>query len=252
MSEDFGPTFLTVTDEEGNELVLEFVDALEHEGTLYQAFFPAETEGEEDDPDNGLVILKIIREDGEDVRLNFDQDGKAVEPTAASAENSALGDNPTVRQIYEHYAPMVKNLVLADTAYQNACANSDRDLARLEGNEAIKRAVLAINDTLLLKQYYDNSAFHDRIHQEIISETYTVLSQPQPEQAAESGDQSYGPEFMYRRLNALKSDCEYFLGAGGRNEKHLSEGGSIEKQIAKMRGLYDAVPDKTEWLTADR
>ena len=53
--------------------------------------------------------------DGEDVRLTFDQDGKAVEPTAASAENSALGDNPTVRQIYEHYTPMVKNLVLADT-----------------------------------------------------------------------------------------------------------------------------------------
>ncbi len=193
----------------------------------------------------------VVVRDGEDVRLTFDQDGKAVEPTAASAENSALGDNPTVRQIYEHYAPMVKNLVLADTAYQNACANSDRDLARLEGNEAIKRAVLAINDTLLLKQYYDNSAFHDRIHQEIISETYTVLSQPQPEQAAESGDQSYGPEFMYRRLNALKSDCEYFLGAGGRNEKHLSEGGSVEKQIAKMRELYDAVPDKPEWLTAE-
>ena len=193
----------------------------------------------------------VVVRDGEDVRLTFDQDGKAVEPAAAPAENSALGDNPTVRQIYEHYTPMVKNLVLADTAYQNACANSDRDLARLEGNEAIKRAVLAINDTLLLKQYYDNSAFHDRIHQEIISETYTVLSQPQPEQAAESGDQSYGPEFMYRRLNALKSDCEYFLGAGGRNEKHLSEGGSVEKQIAKMRELYDAVPDKPEWLTAE-
>ncbi len=28
MSEDFGPTFLTVTDEEGKELVLEFMDAL--------------------------------------------------------------------------------------------------------------------------------------------------------------------------------------------------------------------------------
>lgn len=73
----------------------------------------------------------VVVRDGEDVRLTFDQDGKAVEPAAAPAENSALGDNPTVRQIYEHYTPMVKNLVLADTAYQNACANSDRDLARL-------------------------------------------------------------------------------------------------------------------------
>ena len=56
MSEDFGPTFITVTDEDGKELVLEFVDALEYNGQMYQAFFPAETEGEnEDDPDNGLV-----------------------------------------------------------------------------------------------------------------------------------------------------------------------------------------------------
>ena len=65
MSEDFDPTFLTVTDEEGNELVLEFMDALEHNGQLYQAFFPAETEGEEDDPDAGLVILKVLHEDGD-------------------------------------------------------------------------------------------------------------------------------------------------------------------------------------------
>ena len=74
MSEDFGPTFLTVTDEEGKELVLEFMDALEHNGQLYQAFFPAETEGEEDDPDNGLVILKVIHEDGEDLLSTLDSD----------------------------------------------------------------------------------------------------------------------------------------------------------------------------------
>ena len=74
MSEEYGPTFITVTDEDGRELVLEFVDALEHEGTLYQAFFPAETEGEEDDPDNGLVILKVIHEDGEDLLSTLDSD----------------------------------------------------------------------------------------------------------------------------------------------------------------------------------
>ena len=75
MSEDFGPTFITVTDEDGNEIVLEFVDALEHNGQLYQAFFPAETEGEnEDDPDNGLVILKIIHENGEDLLSTLDSD----------------------------------------------------------------------------------------------------------------------------------------------------------------------------------
>ena len=48
MSEDFGPTFLTVTDEDGQELVLEFLDAVEYNGQIYQAFFPAETEDEEE------------------------------------------------------------------------------------------------------------------------------------------------------------------------------------------------------------
>ena len=75
MSEDFGPTFITVTDDEGNEFVLEFVDALEHNGQLYQAYFPAETEGEnEDDPDNGLVILKVLQEDGETLLSTLDSD----------------------------------------------------------------------------------------------------------------------------------------------------------------------------------
>ena len=75
MSEDFGPTFITVTDEDGKEIVQEFVDSLEYNGQTYQAFFPAETEGEdEDDPDNGLVILKTIHEDGEDLLSTLDSD----------------------------------------------------------------------------------------------------------------------------------------------------------------------------------
>ena len=74
MSEDFGPTFITVTDDDGREIVLEFVDALEHDGQMYQAFFPAETEGEEDDPDTGLVILKVLHEDGEDILSTMDSD----------------------------------------------------------------------------------------------------------------------------------------------------------------------------------
>ncbi len=75
MSEEFGPTFITVTDEDGNEIALEFIDALEYNGQLYQAFFPAETEGEnEDDPDNGLVILKVLHENGEDLLSTLDSD----------------------------------------------------------------------------------------------------------------------------------------------------------------------------------
>ena len=72
MSEDFGPTFITVTDEDGKEVVLEFIDALEYNGQVYQAFFPAETEDEEEDPDSGLIILKVIHENGEDLLSTLD------------------------------------------------------------------------------------------------------------------------------------------------------------------------------------
>ena len=74
MSDEFGPTFITVTDEDGNEIALEFIDALEYNGQMYQAFFPAETEDNEDDPDNGLVILKVLHEDGEDILSTLDSD----------------------------------------------------------------------------------------------------------------------------------------------------------------------------------
>ena len=75
MADEYGPTFITVTDEDGKEIVLEFVDALEYNGQQYQAFFPAETECEYDDnPDNGLVILKFLHEDGEDLLSTLDSD----------------------------------------------------------------------------------------------------------------------------------------------------------------------------------
>ena len=57
-------------------------------------------------------------------------------------------------------------------------------------------------------------------------------------------------EDMYRLLDRLKVDCEYFLGAGGRAEKHLWAG-NVREQIAKMRELYDALPEKPEWLTME-
>ena len=52
----------------------------------------------------------------------------------------------------------------------------------------------------------------------------------------------------YRLLSRLKADCDYYLGAGGRAEKHLWAG-SVEAQITKMRELYDVLPEKPEWLT---
>ena len=75
MSEEYGPDFITVTDEEGNDIELELVDALEHKGTTYMAFFPAVLEeGDEDSDEYGMVILKSIEENGEELLSTLDTD----------------------------------------------------------------------------------------------------------------------------------------------------------------------------------
>lgn len=67
MSEDFGPDFISLTDEDGNEFELEFVDSLEYNGQVYMAFFPAETDEEKsEDEEDGLIILKSVEIDGEE------------------------------------------------------------------------------------------------------------------------------------------------------------------------------------------
>lgn len=75
MSEEFGPDFITVTDEDGNDIELELVDALEHNGQTYMAFYPAVEEGEDEDSEEyGMVILKSIVENGEELLSTLDSD----------------------------------------------------------------------------------------------------------------------------------------------------------------------------------
>ena len=68
------------------------------------------------------------------------------------------------------------------------------------------------------------------------------------EPAAEAMPSGHGDE--YRLLGRLKADCDYFLGAGGRAEKHLWAG-NVREQIGKRRELYAALPEKPEWLTSE-
>lgn len=71
-----------------------------------------------------------------------------------------------------------------------------------------------------------------------------AVSEPEPQDEAQPfSDQ-------YRLLNRLCADCEYFLGAGQRAEKHLWAG-SVEAQIAKMRELYAQLPEKPDWISLE-
>ena len=67
---------------------------------------------------------------------------------------------------------------------------------------------------------------------------------------AQEPPQKEAAEESYQLLSRLKVDCDYFLGAGGRAEKHLWAG-NVREQIAKMRELYAALPEKPEWLTSE-
>ena len=83
MEDNFGPDFITVTDEDGNDFELELVDTLEHKGITYYAMFPAVEEDEAtgqpqdvdaDDEEYGLVIMKAIEENGEELLSTLDSD----------------------------------------------------------------------------------------------------------------------------------------------------------------------------------
>ena len=78
MNDEFGPNFVTLTDDEGNDIELESVDALEHNGTTYMAFFPVveeDSEDEENEEEYGLVILKSQMENGEEFLVTIDDEG---------------------------------------------------------------------------------------------------------------------------------------------------------------------------------
>ena len=77
MSEEFGPNIVTVIDDEtGEEIELEFVDALEYNGTVYRAFFPMVDEDEEsgNEEDYGLIILKAEMENGEEFLVQIEDE----------------------------------------------------------------------------------------------------------------------------------------------------------------------------------
>ena len=57
-------------------------------------------------------------------------------------------------------------------------------------------------------------------------------------------------EFKYMLLSRLKEDCKYFLGFGGRSEKHLWLGNVVD-QIAKMNELYNDLRIKPNWLSLE-
>nr|WP_287083151.1 DEAD/DEAH box helicase [Blautia sp. LMAG:36] len=82
---------------------------------------------------------------------------------------------PILREQFEQYKPVVTAAISEDAAYRNACGHSDRENAVIEGNAAVRRAVLGSKDMELIRLYSDVPEFRQRLHREVIDETYPKL-----------------------------------------------------------------------------
>ena len=108
---------------------------------------------------------------------------EAAEPvlTSEAGTNAPVSEpetepaKPTIREQFERYKPVIKDAISEDMAYRNACGHSDHENAVIEGNAAIRRAVLNSADTELIRLYADMPEFRSRIHKEVIDETYPKL-----------------------------------------------------------------------------
>ena len=96
--------------------------------------------------------------------------------TRVFRDPAAEQPQPTVADLFEGYKLTVGNALVADDAFLNACRNSDRQNAYLEGAAAIRRIVMASEDLQLTRLYFDMPSFHNRLHQELLDELYPTLA----------------------------------------------------------------------------
>jgi len=94
--------------------------------------------------------------------------------------NDQFGNIPWTDQdrIHRLITQDIPNKVAADTAYQNAMQNSDRQNARIEHDKALARAMNDVlrDDTELFKQFCDNESFRRWLTDTIFSMTYDAPS----------------------------------------------------------------------------
>ena len=96
--------------------------------------------------------------------------------TRVFRDPAAEQPQPTVAELFEGYKLTVGNALVADDAFLNACHNSDRENAYLEGAAAIRRIVTESGDLQLTRLYFDMPAFHNRLHQELLDELYPTMA----------------------------------------------------------------------------
>ena len=122
-----------------------------------------------------IYTLRSIDHEAE-ASINAYEAEFGADGTRVFRDPAADAPQPTVRELFDGYKLTVGNALSKDTAFVNACRNSDRQNAYLEGADAIRRIVTASDDLQLVRLYFDMPAFHNRLHQELLEELYPTLA----------------------------------------------------------------------------
>ena len=122
-----------------------------------------------------IYTLRSIDHEAE-AAINAYEAEFGADGTRVFRDHAAEQAQPTVQELFERYRLSVGNALSKDEAFLNACRNSDRQNAYLEGAAAIRRIIGATGDLQLMRLYYDNTAFHNRLHQELLDELYPTVA----------------------------------------------------------------------------
>lgn len=210
---------------------------------------PQKEEAPDPYPALAAQVLRLIGEfDGS--RMDYgEDDAQAVENIARQLHNPVRREElyELLRSFLDHADPEEEIAVDVALCLEQIEALTPEQALREEIKTYLDEAGYAASDELIedgISEYRSHGGKGNSqdvagfIERELLAE----------EPAAEAMPSGHGEEC--RLLGRLKADCDYFLGAGGRAEKHLWAG-NVREQIAKMRELYAALPEKPEWITQE-
>ena len=118
--------------------------------------------------------IRIIDE-AENVKTSSAFSFAQEQPQPETTGHETEAAKPTLRELHERYKPIVLEAVTQDIRYRNACGHSDYENAMIECNAAVRRVILDSHDIELIRLFSDVPEFRQRLHREVIDETYPKL-----------------------------------------------------------------------------
>ena len=180
------------------------------------------------------------------------------EPTEAGSDElpaSAVIDaaQPTIKELFEQYKQTVAAALVKDTAFVNACRNSDRENAIMEGADAIRRIVNESGDLQLAKLYFDMPAFHNRLHQELLEETYPKLAnaadhspfKPYQVAAYHHTENGFDDKLDYQTLEEAEAAAQGYVAGTMEEDGFAYDGAAVyDTETRQCLRVYGDYPDE--------